>query len=126
MKPKIFYGILLSAGMSAMLYLPAWTVIAKWFRRRLSLAVLAPGSGFGGNIWAPISSILITNYGWRSAFVIHRFSGNRPADLHGSCCDVFHPPSPVAALNCQSGIPDCPVQLFRLVPVWVTALAIIL
>ena len=35
----LVYGILLSAGMSAMLYLPAWTVIAQWFRRRLSLAL---------------------------------------------------------------------------------------
>jgi MFS family permease len=37
----VIYGITLSAGMSAMLYLPAWTVIAKWFRRRLSLAFMA-------------------------------------------------------------------------------------
>ena len=72
----LIYGILLSAGMSAMLYLPAWTVIAKWFRRRLSLAlaVLATGAGFGGIIWAPISSVLISHFGWRSAFVILGFA----------------------------------------------------
>ena len=55
-----------------MLYLPAWTVIAKWFKRRLSLAmaVLAVGAGIGGLICAPASAYLIAHYGWRSAFVV--------------------------------------------------------
>jgi MFS family permease len=68
----LVYGILLSAGMSAMLYLPAWTVIAKWFKRRLSLALalLAVGAGVGGLICAPASAFLIERFGWRSAFVI--------------------------------------------------------
>jgi MFS family permease len=68
----LVYGILLSAGLSAMLYLPAWTVIAKWFKRRLSLAMalLAVGAGFGGLICAPASAFLIEHYGWRSAFVV--------------------------------------------------------
>ncbi|MDB4433468.1 MFS transporter [bacterium] len=68
----LVYGIALSAGMSAMLYLPAWTVIAKWFRRRLSMAMalLAVGAGFGGLICAPASAFLIGHFGWRSAFVI--------------------------------------------------------
>jgi MFS family permease len=68
----LVYGILLSTGMSAMLYLPAWTVIAKWFKRRLSLAmaVLAVGAGVGGLICAPASAFLIERFGWRSAFVI--------------------------------------------------------
>lgn len=68
----LIYGILLSAGMSAMLYLPAWTVIAKWFRRRLSfaLAILSAGAGFGGLICAPLAAVMITHFGWRTAFVI--------------------------------------------------------
>ena len=68
----LVYGILLSAGMSAMLYLPAWTVIAKWFKRRLSMAMalLAVGAGFGGLICAPASAFLIERFGWRSAFVV--------------------------------------------------------
>ena len=66
------YGILLSIGMSAMLYLPSFTVIARWFKRRLSmaLAILATGAGLGGLICAPVSAILITNYGWRISFII--------------------------------------------------------
>ncbi len=68
----LIYGILLSAGMSAMLYLPAWTVIAKWFNRRLSLAlaILSVGAGFGGLICAPVAAMLISRYGWRTAFVV--------------------------------------------------------
>lgn len=68
----LVYGVLLSAGMSAMLYLPAWTVIAKWFKRRLSfaMALLSVGAGIGGLICAPAAAILITHFGWRAAFVI--------------------------------------------------------
>jgi sugar phosphate permease len=68
----LIYGVALSTGMSAMLYLPAWTVIAKWFKRRLSLAMalLAVGAGLGGLICAPASAFLIAHFGWRSAFVI--------------------------------------------------------
>jgi len=68
----LIYGVALSTGMSAMLYLPAWTVIAKWFKRRLSLAMalLAVGAGLGGLICAPASAFLIAQFGWRSAFVI--------------------------------------------------------
>jgi MFS family permease len=67
----LLYGILLSIGMSAMLYIPAFTVIAKWFRRRLSraLAVLAVGAGVGGLICAPTAAYMIKHFGWRSAFL---------------------------------------------------------
>jgi len=72
----LIYGILLSAGMSAMLYIPAWTVIAKWFKKRLSraLAVLATGAGLGGLICAPAAAFLIKYYGWRAAFVVFGFT----------------------------------------------------
>lgn len=68
----LVYGVLLSIGMSAMLYIPAWTVIAKWFKRRLSLAMalLAVGAGVGGLICAPAAAFLIEHFGWRVAFVI--------------------------------------------------------
>jgi sugar phosphate permease len=65
------YGILVSIGMSAMLYLPAFTVIAKWFRRKLSraLAVLAVGAGLGGLVCAPAATLVIQHFGWRIAFL---------------------------------------------------------
>lgn len=66
-----FYGVLLSIGMSFMLYIPAFTVIAKWFSRGLSraMAVLAVGAGLGGLIFAPLSAFFIKNLGWRLAFL---------------------------------------------------------
>lgn len=72
----LVYGILLSAGMSAMLYIPAWTVIAKWFNKRLSLAlaILATGAGLGGLFCAPAAAYLIKYYGWRAAFVVFGFA----------------------------------------------------
>jgi len=68
----LIYGVLLSIGMSAMLYLPAWAVIARWFKRRrsMALALLAVGAGFGGLICAPAAAFLIERFGWRTAFVI--------------------------------------------------------
>ncbi len=68
----LIYGVVVSIGMSAMLYLPAFTVIAKWFVRRLSFAIsiLAIGAGLGGFICAPTAAWLIANYGWRFAFLV--------------------------------------------------------
>lgn len=68
----IFYGIILSIGMSAMLYIPAFTVIAQWFNKKLSiaLALLAVGAGIGGLVCAPSVAALITRFGWRVTFLI--------------------------------------------------------
>ena len=66
------YGFVVSVGMSGMLYIPAFTVIAKWFAKRLSLAfsLLAVGAALGGTFWSPAAAWLITNFGWRSAFLV--------------------------------------------------------
>ncbi|MCJ7774629.1 MAG: MFS transporter [Desulfobacterales bacterium] len=68
----LFYGIILSIGMSAMLYVPAFTVIAQWFSKKLSLALalLAVGAGIGGLVCAPSVAALITHFGWRVTFLI--------------------------------------------------------
>jgi len=66
------YGLVVSVGMSGMLYIPAFTVIAKWFAKRLSLAfsLLAVGAALGGTFWSPAAAWLISNFGWRSAFLV--------------------------------------------------------
>ncbi len=68
----LVYGALLSIGMSAMLYIPAMTVIANWFIRMRSraLSLLAVGAGVGGFVCAPAAAALIGRYGWRVSFVI--------------------------------------------------------
>ena len=65
-------GVILSVGMGAMLYLSTFTVIAKWFMRRLSLSLslMSVGAGLGGLICAPASALLISRLGWRMAFVV--------------------------------------------------------
>jgi len=68
----LIYGLVVSVGMSGMLYIPAFTVIAKWFAKRLSLAfsLLAIGAALGGTFWSPVAAWLISNFGWRSAFFV--------------------------------------------------------
>jgi MFS family permease len=65
-------GVILSIGMGAMLYLSTFTVISKWFMRRLSLSfsLMSVGAGLGGFICAPASALLIRHFGWRMAFVV--------------------------------------------------------
>ncbi|MBW1709618.1 MAG: MFS transporter [Deltaproteobacteria bacterium] len=65
-------GLLISLGMSAMLYLPTMTAISNWFVRKSSraLSVLAIGAGVGGFVCAPAAAFLIKYLGWRLSFVI--------------------------------------------------------
>ncbi len=68
----LIYGVLLSIGMTAMLYLPAMTTIAHWFvrKRSFALSILAVGAGIGGAVCAPVAALLISQMGWRMAFVV--------------------------------------------------------
>jgi MFS family permease len=66
------YSIILSIGMSAMLYMPAFAVLANWFVRKRSRAfsLLAVGAGIGGFVCAPVASELVIRYGWRYTCLI--------------------------------------------------------
>ncbi|GAB4336409.1 MAG: MFS transporter [Candidatus Abyssubacteria bacterium] len=68
----LIYGVLLSVGMSAMLYTPANTAIANWFVRMRSraLSLMAVGAGIGGFVCAPAAAVLIESHGWRTSFII--------------------------------------------------------
>jgi MFS family permease len=68
----MIYGVLMSIGMSAILYVPAMTVVANWFVRRRSraLSLLAVGAGIGGFWCPPLVASLISHYGWRITAVI--------------------------------------------------------
>lgn len=68
----LIYGLVVSVGMSGMLYIPSFTVIAKWFSKRLSLAfsLLTIGAALGGTLWSPVAAWLISSFGWRSAFLV--------------------------------------------------------
>lgn len=58
--------------MSAILYEPAFVVIAKWFEKRRSTAlmVVTLAAGFASTIFLPLTARLLALYGWRQAIVI--------------------------------------------------------
>jgi len=68
----VINGVILSIGMGAMLYLSTFTIITRWFSRRLtlSLSLMSVGAGLGGLICPPVSAALIGRAGWRMAFVL--------------------------------------------------------
>lgn len=47
-------------------------LIANWFtlKRGLAVSIALAGSGFGGVVLSPITSMMIVNYGWRPAFAL--------------------------------------------------------
>jgi len=66
----IFYGVFVSMGMSVT-FVPLATTVATWFRvkRGMATAIFLSGASLGGLILAPLTSRLITAYGWRNSYV---------------------------------------------------------
>jgi len=62
----ITYGIFGGIGIGLM-YVPAVVAVGEYFSLRLSLAtgICVTGSGVGTILFAPFSTWLVTNYGWR-------------------------------------------------------------
>jgi len=55
--------------MAAILYEPAFAVIATWFVRRRSaaLAIITFAAGLASTIFVPLSDMLLRNFGWRQS-----------------------------------------------------------
>ncbi|XP_004930921.1 monocarboxylate transporter 12 [Bombyx mandarina] len=69
----LIFTIGVGAGFGfGLIYLPAIVSVTVWFERYRSLAtgIAVCGSGLGTFLFAPITSVLISNYGWRGAMVI--------------------------------------------------------
>jgi MFS family permease len=68
------YGVFvaLGVGMAAVTYGPAFTVAAKWFRARLTMALTAitVAGAFASLIFSPLTQALATRHGWRDALVV--------------------------------------------------------
>jgi MFS family permease len=85
----------LGVAMAAVLYEPAFAVLATWFRRDLgkALTVLTFLAGFASVIFIPLAGLLVDQHGWREAlrwlaliqlgtFPLHALLlRRRPADL---------------------------------------------
>ena len=63
---------LLGVCAAGVLYEPAFTVIATWFRhnRGTAMAVVTFVAGFASTIFVPLTDALLVAYGWRQAVLI--------------------------------------------------------
>ncbi len=62
----------LGLTMATILYEPAFVVVAKWFDRRRSraLMVITLAAGFASTIFLPLTAQLVAGYGWRQAMIL--------------------------------------------------------
>ncbi|HEX2078040.1 MAG TPA: MFS transporter, partial [Longimicrobium sp.] len=69
----VFYAVWAGLGvaMSAVLYEPAFAVVARWFHRRRgrALTVLTFVAGFASVIFVPLATWLVQAHGWRDALL---------------------------------------------------------
>ena len=65
------FGIIIGLSMGGQ-FAPLMSTIARWFiaRRGMMSGIVAAGMGVGGLIGPQIANLLISNYGWRTAYVI--------------------------------------------------------
>lgn len=66
------FGALQGVALIAGSIIPASVLITNWFneKRGLSLGIALAGSGFGGIILSPVINWLITDFGWRTTYII--------------------------------------------------------
>lgn len=67
----LFFGLLAALGMSTA-YIPCNSTVVKWFvkKRGLALGLTTSGGSFGAFVIPPLSSYLISKYGWRFSYFI--------------------------------------------------------
>lgn len=67
----LFYGVLIGLGMTGS-FVPVASTTARWFirRRGLMTGIVLSSSGLGTLLWAPLATWLISDYGWRTSYVI--------------------------------------------------------
>ncbi len=65
-------GAILGVTFTFLMYLSFPTIIPRWFKKNVGLmiGIAAAGSSIGGALFNPICGWLITNYGWRTTYVI--------------------------------------------------------
>lgn len=67
----IVLGVIAASGMSAA-YVPCNATVVRWFtlKRGLALSITSSGASFGMFIFPPLTTALITAYGWRATYLI--------------------------------------------------------
>jgi len=67
----LFYGVIIGIGTSAF-WVPLLSTVARWFGRRRGImtGVTLTGVGIGSMIMPPIANWLISEYSWRTSYII--------------------------------------------------------
>lgn len=65
-------GAVFGITLAFLLYLGFPTLLNRWFKARMGIfiGICSAGSGIGGVLFNPIGGYLITNYGWRTTYLI--------------------------------------------------------
>ena len=65
------YGVVIGSGIS-FVYIPITSTVTHWFekRRGIALGIVTAGVGMGTMTLLPFSQFLISNFGWRSSYLI--------------------------------------------------------
>ena len=65
-------GALFGIALAFLLYLGLPTLLNRWFQSRMGLfiGICSAGSGLGGVLFNPLAGYLISEYGWRTAYLI--------------------------------------------------------
>lgn len=65
-------GALFGIALAFLLYLGLPTLLNRWFRSRMGLfiGICSAGSGLGGVLFNPLAGYLISEFGWRTAYLI--------------------------------------------------------
>ncbi|MFC1903901.1 MFS transporter [Chloroflexota bacterium] len=67
----LFYGVITAIGLGCN-YVPVVSTVGRWFvkKRGMVTGITVSGIGIGTLIWSPLANWLISNYGWRTSYVI--------------------------------------------------------
>ena len=67
----LFYGVVVAVGISGG-YIPLLSTASRWFvkRRGLMTGIVAAGTGFGTLLVPPIANWLISEYDWRTSYLV--------------------------------------------------------
>lgn len=68
----IFFGLISAIGCAAAGWVPCVVTVSYWFSRRLgaALGIACAGIGSGILLMVPLTQVLITSIGWRSAYLV--------------------------------------------------------
>lgn len=68
----LLYGVVAAVGLSTLGTVPTFTVLNNWFVKKRGAAggFATAGIGVGTLVMVPFLQSIITNYGWRSAYVV--------------------------------------------------------